>query len=933
MSEWKQKADDPTWFEEKMTELLTAIESEENIRFTGEIERLRRIMPGIRYDTSKQSGLLRQPFYGRNWLKNKIDEWRLDPQGARLCILYGDPGIGKSAFAAHYMHYYQDCVAAVFCEYSRQGFNDPRTVIQTLAYLLACRFPDYRLILCDLLEDASYLSSMNASEQFDVLIANPFSTIMIDRDIGAYCILIDGLDECGSSERNVLTEIIVQYADRLPDWLRILATSRRVTGVTGPSFGSFHIDMDGGDDDNIRDIEDFFRDQLYPEYKAADTGERLRAEICRSLAEKSGGIFLYAVMMEDAIRRKKVDPNDLQSYPDGLGNAFYQWFQWFFPDRQTYDTEIGPVLSMILASPEPLPDEEIALSMNWTRKKTADVIRHFSVLLKTEERQQGKRTVAISHKFIADWLCSPAAGIWQVDPIDGAAVMAEAFYEICREEPEDLSDYEALWLRSFLQQCGKKKEVRRLKENIGLRRRLLDTGIRYSDREDHKNALQYLQEAAAFGTDVSELSEKTLAEDPKTEDFVRLVADICNELGMELEALGNTGDLALALQYYKNFQQAADRLFAWKKTEPYALMAARAAGRIGDGYRKYGTVESVKKAIDRYHKREMILSSFIQDHPSGKVREAFVSTCRQLLKAYMQLEDEESLSVALAYADKCVRQTELLNDPETAGSLCYRGYAFYWTGEVQLARAGKNQVSLSYADDALSRAVKDFEKAEGLDDCIKHRRALAQGLFKLGEVYMEIGTPEKNRAAVAVYERCKRKGEELWASGKTPERLRELALVCRALGLALQRVGDPGSLERAKACFEESLDYSQKLTEWIDLTRYRRDLAVSYGRLAEITELTAVNVEDLRAALSYHEESLKVLQGIPAGRQLGNIQYEIAVCEERIGDLLTRHRAEIDNISASFYYHSALLILEKSDIVQKKWLSERLRRKLDECDD
>ncbi|MDO5132157.1 MAG: toll/interleukin-1 receptor domain-containing protein [Eubacteriales bacterium] len=321
MSDWKQKKEDQAWFDEKMILLISAIESPENVRFAGEIERIRRALPDLRYDTSRQSALLRQPFYGRTWLVEKINAWRMDPQGARMCILYGDPGIGKSAFTAYYTHYFVYGAAAVFCEFSRPGFNDPRAVIQTLAYLLACRFPDYRLLLCDLLEESSLLSSMNASEQFDLLIANPFSSILIDGGRGAQCIVIDGLDECGTAEKNVVTEVLVQYADRLPDWLRVLATSRRVAGVTGPASGTFHIDMHGDDRENIRDVEEFFQRQLVPS---------VTSEICSSLARKSGGIFLYAVMMLDAVRRGRLDPSHPEICPEGLGSAFFRWFQWFF---------------------------------------------------------------------------------------------------------------------------------------------------------------------------------------------------------------------------------------------------------------------------------------------------------------------------------------------------------------------------------------------------------------------------------------------------------------------------------------------------------------------------------------------------------------------------------------------------------------------------
>ncbi|MDO5132156.1 MAG: hypothetical protein Q4D81_04120 [Eubacteriales bacterium] len=583
--------------------------------------------------------------------------------------------------------------------------------------------------------------------------------------------------------------------------------------------------------------------------------------------------------------------------------------------------------------------------MRWTRKKTADILRQFSVLLKREEDGNGLETIAFSHKYIADWLCNRDAGVWQADPADGAAAMAEAFFEICREDAEDLSDFEALQLRFFLEKSGRKKELRALKGNVRLLRRLLETGLRCAYAEEHEKALRYLREAAVWGEEVLERNPEELDTDPGLEEALRLTGEIYRELGIELEDYGNAENLEKALKCCEKFRQAAFSLYSWKKNEAYTLMYASALGQTGDAYRRYGTKECLRKAIVWFQKREAMILPLLRDHPTAKVRGAVVSVSHQLLKTYMELGEEENLKKALQYAEICIQQTESLNEPETADSLCDRGYAFLWMGGVQLSRKKTGANTLPAAGQAFESAVRNFEKADRMEHSMKNSRALAQGLFRLGEVYTEIGTPEKRRAAVEVYVKCREIGNALWEQNPTPDRLRELALAWRALGTAWQRLDEEEALEHARSCLEQGLQCSLRLTSWVDTIQYRRDLAISYGRLGEIMERTAVCKADLEASLAQHETCLEILRSIPAKRHTGPVLFETAACEERIGDFLVRHSAgeegerkeEHDGEgvarNAADHYRSALTLLKDSDLPQKPEMTGRIQKKLTEITD
>ena len=86
---------------------------------------------------------------GRAWLTQDIEEWLDDPQGGRLCTVYGGPGVGKSAFAAQYTYHSWRVAASIFFEHGKPGmglliaFNIYRIIggigvaLCALAFLLA----------------------------------------------------------------------------------------------------------------------------------------------------------------------------------------------------------------------------------------------------------------------------------------------------------------------------------------------------------------------------------------------------------------------------------------------------------------------------------------------------------------------------------------------------------------------------------------------------------------------------------------------------------------------------------------------------------------------------------------------------------------------------------------------------------------------------
>jgi hypothetical protein len=142
-------------YQTQLVEIIRVVESDESRRFAGGIETLAQHLNPIRSD-ARIYDLLRKGFFGRQWLFDAVEDWRLaksEPRTkneepgtspSRLFWITGDPGVGKSAYAAQLTHTRSDAIiAAQFVEWDKPDHRDARRVVRSLAFQLATRLPDW----------------------------------------------------------------------------------------------------------------------------------------------------------------------------------------------------------------------------------------------------------------------------------------------------------------------------------------------------------------------------------------------------------------------------------------------------------------------------------------------------------------------------------------------------------------------------------------------------------------------------------------------------------------------------------------------------------------------------------------------------------------------------------------------------------------------
>ena len=449
------------WYQAKLAEIVQVVESDESRRFAGEIETLNGHLKPIKSE-ARICQLLGKGFYGRQWLFEAVENWRtggtynVEPETknqeprtspSRLFWIMGAPGVGKSAFSAQLIHTRGDTViAAQFCEWDKPDHRNAPRVVRSLAFQLATRLPDYRKLLLTLPEIAE-LDRKDAAELFDYLLANPLRSV-IHGGRERYLIVIDALDEAGEAGRNPLVEMLARNAQRLPDWLGLVVTSRPEFDVKTPLQALNPFPLDTQSESNRADIRDYLRRELASPLQNRPDAARLVEQIL----EKSEGVFLYVERFCDGVQRGHLSLDRPVQFPQGLGGIFADYFKRQFPDLEKFRKDVRPALRAILAAREPLPVEFLQRLFNWQDEELRDFTRPIASLFPVTKEANGK-VIKPYHKSLAEWLeNADKAGDYFASVHEGDKLLADACWREYKQDQLPISCYTAAHLPRHLAQ-------------------------------------------------------------------------------------------------------------------------------------------------------------------------------------------------------------------------------------------------------------------------------------------------------------------------------------------------------------------------------------------------------------------------------------------------------------------------------------------------
>ena len=286
----------------------------------------------------------RRDFCGREWLFQRIDTWRADGDRHRALLITGDPGIGKSAIVAQLVHMNPGAQVLAYhcCRADTPETLRPGRFIRGLAGMIASQLDAYASQLDNPQVEAALGEARCQTDPASALeegILNPLHRVPTPAG-GARYILIDALDEALSVREglSIVTLLSPSRLDRLPGWLRVVATTRKETEVLRRSSGLRAEEIRADEPHNLDDIERFLAHRLgqpglHRRLQASGISEE---EAIRRLRAKSEGNFLWTEQALLGLEAGTYEFAQLKDLPPGLPGLYTAFFERHFPDDASY---------------------------------------------------------------------------------------------------------------------------------------------------------------------------------------------------------------------------------------------------------------------------------------------------------------------------------------------------------------------------------------------------------------------------------------------------------------------------------------------------------------------------------------------------------------------------------------------------------------------
>lgn len=386
-------------YQEKFNTLVNVLHGVEVINREGEYEVLHsRLVP---LDNDVYYEHFRHNFYGRDKLFSYYRDWV--NSSSNLLWIVGNAGVGKTAFIAKLTEDNDEIKAVHFCRYNDSDRADPKRAIMSIAYYLSTQIDEYKNILLGL-HNLDKLLEKSTERLFAYLLAEPLNKI--EKSVDTTVIIIDALDEAACEGRNELADIISSRHDVLPDWIKIIITSRdepslrrRLSKIKPITF------EDERFADNRGDIRGYF------EMRLGHIEVRNKEQVIQVLLDKSAGNFLYAKTVTDDILTGVLTIDEYEQFPNGLTGIYTSYFDRLFKaGRCDYKRDIRPVLEILCAEYSPIRSDDILNILDLDEYDFDDIKEEIAQMFP----EKGK-TIEPVHKSIADWLVDrEKAGTYRV---------------------------------------------------------------------------------------------------------------------------------------------------------------------------------------------------------------------------------------------------------------------------------------------------------------------------------------------------------------------------------------------------------------------------------------------------------------------------------------------------------------------------------------
>ena len=351
--------------------------------------------------------------------------WANNLQDQNVFWLNGLAGTGKSTIAQSFSEIIVEegiLGASFFCSRDYLDRKELKNIFPTLAYQLACRYPQFRTHLVATLKKDPTLAHTSLISQLENLLVNPFS-----REKLSCVIVIDALDECTDDQpASAVLSVLGRFVKRLP-LVKFFITGRpepRIrTGFRLPllqPFTQIFLLHEVGSASVDNDIRLYLTQRLTTIAKQRSDLDLPNPWPCDSeltaLTKKSSGLFIFASTLVRFIESEHHEPkNRLQlvlskgnntAYEGraGIDSLYSQILAHAFSDVREPEVfaDMRRILGSIILAFNPLSRRDLSMILCTPTVLISTTLRHLhSVLLVPADESE---KIRVFHKSFPDFL-------------------------------------------------------------------------------------------------------------------------------------------------------------------------------------------------------------------------------------------------------------------------------------------------------------------------------------------------------------------------------------------------------------------------------------------------------------------------------------------------------------------------------------------------
>ena len=338
----------------------------------------------------------------RQWIFEELSSWFTDNNSnSNVMILTAGPGVGKSVFAAEVCRMYAEqgqLAACHFCLYKKSDYSNSRMIIESLASNMCDNVKGFKAKLDDQLKRSH--SRETLSDAFRVFLNDPLFAL---EEREPMLLVIDALDESAVAGKSEFLELISEEFPKLPQWIKILITSRPELPVKEELHHLNPVQITPHDTRNEDDLLKYLRKSL--SHICNDN------KVFRSLVSKCEGSFLYAyytqLELKEATKQLTIE-NIFELVPKSIGGFYQKQFKYLknqLNDLGPSEIKLKRFLQILVAAEGPLPlrllPECLGLPDDIEYKVRESIIGIISSILPVYDD-----CLTVYHKSLRDWLIS-----------------------------------------------------------------------------------------------------------------------------------------------------------------------------------------------------------------------------------------------------------------------------------------------------------------------------------------------------------------------------------------------------------------------------------------------------------------------------------------------------------------------------------------------